>query len=190
MIRLIDLLAEMAVMSATSEVDEVIQAATDMGLDNPVLWRGVGGIKSPVSKIRPYYTKVMRITGDRSAFRGGSSDAKKLIQMIFKKEDIQPVFVKMNRGNVSFFGQPAIVILEKPYTMYQSSKIDDVMVYAKESPNELQSGADTYKPITLKEADPVRELVIDAKNYWALPDQLLKGAKTYKDVVEYIQRLK
>ena len=68
MIRLKDILTEMAVLNPflgkssediNSEVLRVIQAATKMGLENPVLWRGLGGIKSPRPKAAPYYSKIM-----------------------------------------------------------------------------------------------------------------------------------
>ncbi len=51
-------------------------------------------------------------------------------------------------------------------------------------------GAKTYKRIKLSEAHPDRELVIDAKNYWAISvkDKALGSVKTYGDVVKEIDK--
>ena len=197
MIRLKDILLEMAVMNPlagktpddiNSEVLLVIQSATDMGLKNPVLWRGLGGIKSPAPRSAPYYSHIMYITGDRTAFRGGNDGAKQLIQLVFGKENIQPVFCATNRANVQFFGQPAVVIFQKPYTIYQSTEIRDVMVYGNDADLEqLRRGAQTYQIRELTQLDQNREVLVDTTNYWALPG--IRDAVTYQDVVDYLKKL-
>ena len=197
MIRLKDILTEMAVLNPllgkssediNSEVLRVIQAATKMGLENPVLWRGLGGIKSPRPKAAPYYSKIMYVTGDRTAFRGGNPAAIKLIQMIFGKENIQPVFCATQRNNIKFFGQPAVVIFQQPYTIYQSAEIDDIMVYGKDADiQKIQSGVKTYQSIKLNQLDSTREVIVDSTNYWALPG--IRDAVTYHDVVDYLKKL-
>lgn len=197
MIRLQDILNEMAVTNpllgktpedTNSEVLRIIQAATKMGLQNPVLWRGVGGIKSPMPKAKPYLSKIMHITGDRTAFRGGNPGAIKLIQLLFGKENIQPVFCAMQRNNVKFFGQPAVIIFQQPYTIYQSTEINDVMVYGKDADiQKIQSGVNTYHSVGLNHLDSTREVLVDAINYWALPG--IQDAVTYQDVVDYLKKL-
>jgi hypothetical protein len=207
MIRLQDIIKEMAMIDplrglnkekAFQEIDVVIQAATDMGLQNPVIWRGTGGIKPVISKLPAQYSNIMYVTGDRQAFRGGTEGAMLLVKKIFKKENVQPVFAKTSRANIQYFGQPAIVILNKPYTIYQSTEIDDIMVFAKDSvknnpdnyENAIQSGADTYNKVDLTQADPAREIIIDVQTYWLLPDSKLKNVNTYSDVVDYLNSLK
>ena len=171
-----------------SEVLRVIQAATKMGLENPVLWRGIGGIKPPMPKAAPYYSKIMYVTGDRTAFRGGNPAAIKLIQMIFGKENIQPIFCGTQRTNIKFFGQPAVIIFQQPYTIYQSSEILDVMVYGKDADiQKIQSGVKTYQSIELNQLDSTREVIVDSTNYWALPG--IQDAVTYHDVVDYLKKL-
>ena len=183
---------------AKAQIDMVIQAATAMGVQNPVIWRGTGGIKPVISKLPAQYSNIMYVTGDRQAFRGGTEGAMLLVKKIFKKENVQPVFAKTSRANIQYFGQPAIVILNKPYTIYQSTEIDDVMVFAKDSVKNnpdnyeaaIQDGADTYNKVDLTQADPAREIIIDVQNYWLLPDSKLKDVKTYNDVVDYLNSLK
>jgi len=173
-----------------SEVLRVIQAATKMGLENPVLWRGIGGIKSPMPKAAPYYPKIMYVTGDRTAFRGGNPAAIKIIQMIFGKDNIQPIFCGTQRNDIKFFGQPAVIIFQQPYTIYQSSEISDVMVYGKTAaadPKKVQLGANTYQHVELNQLDSKQEVIVDSTNYWALPG--IQDAVTYQDVVDYLKKL-
>jgi hypothetical protein len=218
MIKLLTILKEMAISNAWSgekgklgeETDTVIEAATAMGLDNPVLWRGTGGVKVPGQR-RSAIQRIMRVTGDRQAFRGGHSNAMKVLQLLGIKH---PVFAHFDRAMTEFFGTPCAIVLEQPYKIYQSSRIDDLMAgtsdwetkytptangtlgsseFKQKTEQELQDAADTYKQINGKseyntESGSSREVLIDVTNYWAIPCG--SEIKTYGDLVQLLESYK
>lgn len=220
MIKLVDLLDEMAMTNISAgsydretgnvdwdkriaDIEKIIPYIRSMGINNPVIWRGIEGTSGFRDELSITY-----ITGDRTAFMGGHNASRELIQYIFKKSDIQPIFGTLSFSKAKFFGKPMIVVLEPPYTIYQSSEIDDVMVYGREygsetdatgtvknfNKDELTSkmidGAETYSRIKLSQSEPGRELVIDAKNYWAISvkDKSLNSIRTYGDVIKEVNK--
>jgi len=196
MIRLTDLLKEMAMsnpLAGTSkeqsqfEIAKVIEAAQQMGEQNPVLWRGSSGIKSPGLRAT-YLPQIMYVTGDRQAFRGSSDNANKLISKVFQKDNPQPVFAYGDVGRTAIFGTPGVVVFEQPFTIYQSDTIKDVMVFSTGATDEqLEKGAKTYKQMDLSNINPNIEAVVDATNYWLLFN--MRGVQTYKEVVQRLSKL-
>lgn len=218
MIKLVDLLKEMAISNAWSgdkeklgeETDVVIEAAKRMGEATPILWRGTGGVKVPGQR-KSVVQRIMRVTGDRQAFRGGHSNAMKVLELLGIKH---PVFAHFDRALTEFFGTPCAIVLEEPYKMYQSSRIDDLMAgtsdwetkythtasgtlgssqFKQKTEKDLQDAADTYKQINGKsvyntESGSPREVLIDAANYWAVPCG--SEIKTYGDLVELLESYK
>jgi hypothetical protein len=196
MIRLTDLLKEMAmsnplagtsVEQSKSEISKVIQAAQQMGEQNPVLWRGSSGLKSAGLKTT-YLPQIMYVTGDRQAFRGSSDNTNKLISKVFQKDNPQPVFAYGGVGRTALFGSPGVVVFEQSFTIYQSDTIKDVMVFSTgATPEQLEKGAKTYKQKDLSSIDPKTEVVVDATNYWLLFN--MRGVQTYKQVVERLKKM-
>jgi hypothetical protein len=214
MIKLVDILNEMAISNAWSgdkaklgeETDTVIEAAKKMGLDNPVLWRGTKGVKLPGHK-KSVLTRIMHITGDRTAFRGGHINAKKVLDSIGIKN---PIFAHFDRSLTEFFGTPCVIVLEEPYKMYQSPDISDIMAdtdnwettvektsggatsrsskFKEKTEQELEDAAGTYKEISGKPLYNNREVIADAKNYWAIPCG--SEIKTYGDLVNLLESYK
>lgn len=218
MIKLVDILNEMAISNAWSgekeklgeETDVVINAAIAMGENNPVLWRGTGGVKVPGQR-KSAIQRIMRVTGDRQAFRGGHSNAMKVLQLLGVKH---PVFAHFDRALTEFFGTPCVIVLEQPYKMYQSSRIDDLMAgtsdweteytqsngatlgsstFKQKTEKDLQDAADTYKqidsrPVYKTESGSPREVLIDTVNYWAVPCG--NEIKTYGDLVKLLESYK
>lgn len=210
MIKLSTILREMAIANALSgdeaklgsEIDKVIEAAKQMGESNPVLWRGMVGEKG--SNLH----KINYITGDREQFRGSTLGATTIIQELGIKH---PVFAFFEENLVEFFGYPCILVLEKPYKMYQSPEVEDLKSYIEHSIYKVEKrnggimrtqigrrtndevvekakqGAATYKQLNGKPLIENREVIIDVKNYWAI---LNIKAKTYADVVEYLEKYK
>jgi len=196
MIRLTDLLKEMAmsnplagtsVEQSKSEISKVIQAAQQMGEQNPVLWRGSSGLKSPGLRTT-YLPQIMYVTGDRQEFRGSSDNAYSLISKVFQKENPQPVFAYGNISRASFFGTPGVVVFEQPFTIYQSEVVDDVKRFSTgATEDQIQKGAKTYKQKELSNLNPNIEVVVDATNYWLLFN--MRGVKTYQSVVRMLSTL-
>jgi len=219
MIKLVTILKEMAISNAWSgekeklgaETDTVIEAATAMGLDNPVLWRGTRGIKIPGQRTS-VIQRIMRVTSrENPSFRGGHENAKKILQLLGIN---QPIFAHFDRALTEFFGTPCVIVLEQPYTMYQSSKIDDIMAgtsnweteytqsnsgtlgsskFKEKTEQDLQDAANTYKQINSKseyntESGSPREVIIDATNYWAI--SCGSEIKTYGDLVQLLESYK
>ena len=219
MIKLVTILKEMAISNAWSgekgklgaETDTVIEAATAMGLDNPVLWRGTRGVKVPGQRTS-VIQRIMRITPrENPSFRGGHENAKKILQLLGIN---QPIFAHFDRALTEFFGTPCVIVLEQPYTMYQSSKIDDIMAdtsnweteymqsnsgtlgsskFKEKTEKDLQDIADTYEQINgesvhnTKGGSP-REVLIDVANYWAIPCG--SEIKTYGDLIKLLESYK
>lgn len=192
------------------ETDAVIEAAKKMGESNPVLWRGTGGVKIPGQR-KSAIQRIMRVTGDRQAFRGGHANAMKVLQLLGIKH---PVFAHFDRAMTEFFGTPCAVVPEQPYKMYQSSTIDDLMAgtsnweteytqsnsgtlgsskFKEKTEKDLQDAADTYEQINgesvhnTKGGSP-REVLIDTQNYWAIPCG--SEIKTYGDLVKLLESYK
>lgn len=197
MIKLVDILNEMAVVNAWSgdkgklaqETDIVIRAAEQIGIDKSVLWRGTKGIPSKIGRSSTL-SRVMYITGDREAFRGGNEGAKLLMQKLKIK---QPVFAFFNRDTTKYFGDPCVVVPQQPYKIYQSEMIDDVMTFGKNiTDRDLESAANTYKNITDSlTALPGREkneVIVDTTNYWAIPCG--NEIKTYGDLIKLLNSYK
>lgn len=214
MIKLIDILKEMAISNAWSgdkaklgeETDEVIEAAKKMGESNPVLWRGTKGVKVP-GQAKSVVLRIMYITGDRTAFRGSHANAKKVIDSIGVSN---PVFAHFDRSLTEFFGTPCVIVLQEPYKMYQSPDISDIMAdtdnwettvekstsgatsrsskFKEKTDQELETAAKSYKEIDGKPLYDSREVIVDVKNYWAIPcgDEI----KTYGDLVELLESYK
>jgi hypothetical protein len=197
MIKLANILSEMAIFNAWSgdksklaqETDVVIKAAEQVGIDKSVLWRGTKGIPSKIGRSSAL-SRIMYITGDREAFRGGNEGAKLLMQKLKIK---QPVFAFFNRDATRYFGNPCVVVPQQPYKIYQSEKIDDVMTFGKGITNQdLQSAASTYKDITdsvtALPGREMQEVIIDTANYWAIPCG--NEIKTYGDLVKLLNSYK
>ena len=210
MIKLNTILKEMAIANAlsgdkaklASEVDRVIEAANQMGVNNPVLWRGMMGDKG-----RSLH-KINYITGDRNRFMGSNLGAATIVKELGID---QPVFAFFENSLVEFFGQPCVLVLEKPYKMYQSPEVQDIKSYVERniyktthtgggtlrtqigsrSDDEIKQiakeGAATYKELNGKPLVKDREVIIDVRNYWAI---LNIEAKTYADVIENLEKYK
>jgi hypothetical protein len=98
------------------------------------------------------------------------------------------VFVFLNPKRAQFFGSVTAVVLKQPYKMYQSKEIDDIMTHAQEAiykyndtgkqqigtRNEdeiifmAKEAAKTYKTLNNFGSLSDNEIIIDAKEYWAL----------------------
>jgi hypothetical protein len=195
MIKLVTILKEMAISNAWSgekeklgaETDTVIEASTAMGLDNPVLWRGTRGIPVPGKKGRDVLSHIMRITPrETSAFRGGTENAIKVLQSL---EINYPIFAHFDRTSTKIFGTPCVLVFEQPYTMYQSSEINDIMADTEGlTQQELQNAATSYNKIPNKPLFGNNEIIVNATNYWAIPcgDEI----KTYGDLVDLLESYK
>lgn len=175
-------------------VDRIISAAKNMGESNPILWRGVN-------------TKyvIAHVSNAREHFRGGNLGAKTIMQELGVK---YPSFGYFDKALTELFGKPRIVVLEKPYTLYQSKEVQDVMDYAsrdiyktqtadhgttrrtvghrseEEIIQKAKEGAKTFEKLNNgKPILPHREVVIDAPNYWLLSSGLqeLAGKFVPKD---------
>ena len=215
MIKLTNILKEMAIRNAWSgetkeekaaQTDVVIEAAKAMGLNNPVLWRGTRGIPGPKGT-KSTLTRIMYITGDRAAFRGGHQNAKKVLQLLGID---QPVFAHFDRAMTVFFGTPCALVLEQPYKLYQSTEVNDIMadtnnwettvdinsggrarssIFKEKTDQDLQNIANTYKEIYGKpKYGDHREVIVDVKNYWAIPCD--DSIKTYGDLVQLLEEYK
>jgi len=218
MIKLVNILKEMAISNAWSgdraklpqETDVVIEAAKQMGLNNPIIWRGTKGVKVPGQK-RSVLTYIMHVTPRATVvFRGGTANARKVLEMIGVKN---PAFAHFDRALTEFFGTPCALVLEQPYTMYQSSEIKDIMAdtgnwettedsdtnnggrgtsrtsrFKEKTEQDLQNIANTYQKIDSKPLYESREVIIDVQNYWAVPcgDEI----KTYGDLVNLLESYK
>lgn len=218
MIKLVDILKEMAISNAWSgdrtklpqETDIVIEAAKQMGLNNPVIWRGTKGVKVPGQR-RSQLTYIMHVTPrETTVFRGGTANAKEVLKMIGVKN---PVFAHFDRALTEFFGTPCALVLEQPYKLYQSSEIQDIMAdtdnwqtvtdydtnngvsstsrtskFKEKTEQDLQNIADTYQEINDKPLYDTREVIIDVANYWAIPCG--PEIKTYGDLVDLLESYK
>jgi len=218
MIKLTDILKEMAISNVWSgdraklpqETNVVIEAAKQMGLDNPIIWRGTKGVKVPGQK-RSVLAYIMRVTPrETTVFRGGTANAIEVLKMIGVKN---PVFAHFDRPLTEFFGTPCAIVLEQPYKLYQSSKYSDIMADTSnwetttdyninnnvsstsrtsrlkvKTEQDLQDVANTYQEIGNKPLYKSREVIIDAANYWAVPcgDEI----KTYGDLVNLLESYK
>lgn len=195
MIKLIDILKEMAISNAWSgdkeklgeETDTVIEAAKKMGDATPILWRGTGGVPLPGQR-KSAPQRIMRVTPRGTlAFRGGAENAKKVLQLIGVKH---PVFVHFNRNSTKFFGTPCALVFEQPYIIRQSPVINDIMADTEgKTEQELQQAAESYKDIN--DTGPVHdknEVIVDVENYWAIPcgDEI----KTYGNLVVLLESYK
>jgi hypothetical protein len=144
-------------------------------------------------------------------FRGSHSNAKRVLQL---KGIMNPVFTHFDRSATIFFGEPCAIVPQGPYTLYQSSKIDDIMAGTsnwdyeyteknsgtsgsgrfREKPDfALKSAAKTYKKIRNKsvysnEKGNPREVIMDVANYWAIPCR--SEIKTYGELVELLKTYK
>jgi hypothetical protein len=191
MIKLIDLLKESLRWDVvkniranynSSEIDEVIQAAENMGVGNTVLWRTTGTYLTPVKAIN---------NPPRTTFRGSDLGA----LTILKELGItNPTFVFPNSSPHYMFGNDTyVVILKEPYKMYQSTEIDDVMAYAKQNIYKVddtnggykrtqigtrtddeitamaKEGAKTYRDVTDGNfIDDYREIIVQVEKYWLI----------------------
>jgi len=195
MIKLVTILKEMAISNAWSgekeklgeETDVVIEAAKQMGLDNPIMWRGTGGVPIPGQR-KSALQRIMRVTPrGTSAFKGGTENAKRVLQLL---EVEHPVFVHFNRNSTKLFGTPCALVFEQPYIIYQSPVINDIMADTEgKTEQELQQAAESYKDIN--DNGPVHdknEVIVDVENYWAIPcgDEI----KTYGDLVQLLESYK
>lgn len=220
MIKLADILKEMAMEpTPKTDYDQVIKAANAMGASNPILWRGIKGGKSIVT----------HVTGDRENFRGSHELGAKIIMQELGIK--YPVFCYFEKSLVQLFGTPCAIILNQPYKIYQSGEVDDVMTYAQRaiykttnmsggtlrqqtgtrSEEEIakmaKDGAATYAQITNgKPLHKNREVIVDVKDYWALPTDMIsrfvdagdnipktklpKDYSTYADVIQGLTFLK
>ena len=195
MIKLLTILKEMAISNAWSgekeklreETDVVIKAAIAMGENTPILWRGTGGVPVPGQRYS-LPQRIMRVTPrGTSAFRGGTENAIKVLQLLNVKH---PVFVHFNRDSTKLFGEPCALVFEQPYITRQSPVINDIMADTEgKTEQELQQAAKSYKNIN--DTGPVHdknELIVDVENYWAIPcgDEI----KTYGDLVQLLESYK
>jgi len=218
MIKLVDILNEMAISNAWSgdraklpqETDVVINAAKQMGLNNPIIWRGTKGVKVPWQK-QSILTYIMHVTPRvTTVFRGGTRNARKVLEIIGVKN---PIFAHFDRALTEFFGTPCAIVLEKPYKIYQSTKYKDIMAdtddwettedndpssggrgtsrtsrFKEKTEQDLQNIADTYQEIGGTPLYENREIIIDAASYWAMPCG--PEIKTYGDLVDLLESYK
>jgi hypothetical protein len=162
-----------------ASIEEIIRSAREMGVSNPLIYRGMNS---------GYL--ISRVDNDRVGFRGGNLGAKTILSELGVK---YPLFAYNNAKVVDFFGAPKIIVLKKPYTIYQSPEVEDIMMYAKKeiykdeeakgggilrtqignrSEEEIveraKQGARTYKELDGSTYIDSREIIIDAKEYWAI----------------------
>ena len=142
------------------EVEEAIQAASNMGRNTKVLWRNAGSYPLPVNTIN---------NPPRTTFRGSGLGALTILKELGVTN---PTFVfPDSRPHYVFGNYTYVVILKEPYKLYQSTKIDDVMAYAQRNiyKGEEKNGGYLRTQIGTRTED---EIVERAK----------EGAKTYRDV--------
>jgi hypothetical protein len=188
-IKLFDLLIEGTINAITSNaeenkasIDEIIGASKEMGESHPLIYRGIN--------TRFLLTKV---GNERISFRGGNLGAKTILSVLGVQ---YPLFGYDDPALVKFFGSPTIVVLKKPYKIFQSQEVEDIMVYAQreiyktektnggilrqqtgtrtedEIIDKAKEGASTYKKIDGSSFIKSREIVMDAKEYWAVSLQI------------------
>jgi hypothetical protein len=164
------------------EIEEAIQSATDMGKDTKVLWRTTGQYPYPVNAID---------NPPRTLFRGSKLGA----LTILKELGItNPTFVFPNSYPHYMFGNHTyVIIFKKPYKMYQSTEVDDIMAHAqpiiyktehkwggtfrhqigtrtdKEIIALAKEGAKTYVDVSNGNfIDNNREIIVQTEKYWLL----------------------
>lgn len=173
------------------QVDDIIQLCREMGETSPVLWRGIR-----VKQNYPMYHFVQ----DRDSFRGGNLGA----QTIMKELGIKnPAFAYL--GNMQtvtkLFGRTFAIVLKKPYRLFQSPVVDDVMAWAqttiykdtsgkgyssrhsigtrteKQQVKKALEGAKTFKQLSgLKALDDTHnEVILDTPEYWGIDVDTLYG---------------
>ena len=174
------------------KIDKVIEAVRIMELNSiPMLWRG---LKPDNNKITLY--KLSYVIEDRNTFRGENRG----VLTILKELNItHPIFVHPNRDYTKNHGIPCVVILEPPYRTYQSSEVHDISargirilntrnkVYSIEETKQMaQQLAATYKPININSFSRDREIIVDVKNYWVLPNIEIE---TYDDIINVLKTI-
>ena len=110
-----------------SIVDKFIEAAKKMNQSDPVLWRGMS--TKDETKLYSSNSTFVEVFADRDKFRGDNQGAKKMMKMLNIND---PIFVNFNPGDSEFFGQVYAVIPNKPWKIYQSELVDDVMEFNQE----------------------------------------------------------
>jgi predicted kinase len=166
-------------------IDEIIEAALTMGKDNPILYRGMA--------VPRLSTSILHMVQDRDFFRGGNLGAKTIMKYLGIKD---PIFTYSGyKMTIRLFGKAHAVVMKKPYRLFQSPEVDDVMAWAQpiiyketeENGGLLRSqvgvrtpkqqvalalkGAKTF--VELKDTNPLpnniyNEILVDAREYWAI----------------------
>lgn len=166
----------------------------------PVLWRGFGGSKFG-------FTKVSGLQG-RENYRGGSANAKKIIQFLNKKFGTKglPTFTTFEQKKASFWGNAYIFIPTNPFVVLQHKDVNDLLTYSEELADQTGNNpvenhvaewvADNYQktlsPVNSWEAlffvDTYYLLTIDRWLYGWFPRKLQRPVKTYSDLKDVLEK--